>query len=80
MVPALKILHSHIDDIAFLDSHLTVLKFLTDAGEASLAQEHLKLIENKSAFMFKALYNEILSLSKPDPLMKLFKAMQENSQ
>ncbi|XP_019154933.1 PREDICTED: pentatricopeptide repeat-containing protein At5g14080 [Ipomoea nil] len=76
---ALKLLHSHIDDIAFLDSHLTVLRFLSDAGETSLALEHLKLIQDKSAFMFQALHNEILSLSKPDPLMKLFKAMRENS-
>nr|GMD55544.1 pentatricopeptide repeat-containing protein At5g14080 [Ipomoea batatas] len=75
---ALKLLHSHIDDIAFLDSHLTVLKFLSDAGETSLALEHLKLIGDKSAFMLQALHNEILSLSKPDPLMKLFKAMREN--
>ncbi|RAL54894.1 hypothetical protein DM860_013590 [Cuscuta australis] len=77
VLPALKLLHGYANDIAYLDSHLTVLKFLTDAGEASLALEHLKSIKDTSPFMLQALHNEILSLSRPDLIVKLFKAVQE---
>ncbi|KAJ8546449.1 hypothetical protein K7X08_019032 [Anisodus acutangulus] len=82
LVPAMELLRSQSTDIAFLESHLIFLKFLADAGEISLAVEHVKWIQGKSPLMHQALSNEILasisSSSKPDPILKLFQVMQEN--
>lgn len=78
----MELLRGQSTDVAFLDSHLIFLKFLADAGEISLAVEHLKWIQGKSPSMYQALSNEILasisSSSKPDPILKLFQVMQEN--
>ncbi|XP_075106681.1 pentatricopeptide repeat-containing protein At5g14080-like [Nicotiana tabacum] len=82
LLPAMELLRGQSSDIAFLDSHLIFLKFLADAGEISMAVEHLKWIQGKSPSMYQALSNEILasisSSSKPDPILKLFQVMQEN--
>ncbi|CAH9113200.1 unnamed protein product [Cuscuta europaea] len=77
VLPSLKLLQSHKNDIASLDSHLTVLRFLTDAGEDSLALEHLKLVKDNSPFMLQALKNEILSLSRPNSIMELLEEVQK---
>ncbi|XP_060191350.1 pentatricopeptide repeat-containing protein At5g14080 [Lycium barbarum] len=82
LVPAMELLRDQSTDIAILDSHLILLKFLADAEAISLAVEHLKWIQGKSPMMHQALSNEILasisSSSKPDPILKLFQLMQEN--
>ncbi|CAH9101420.1 unnamed protein product [Cuscuta epithymum] len=78
VLSALKLLQSHTNYIASLDSHLTVLRFLTDAGEDSLALEHLKLVKDNSPFMLQALKNEILSLSRPNSIMELLKEVEKS--
>ncbi|XP_027151320.1 pentatricopeptide repeat-containing protein At5g14080 isoform X1 [Coffea eugenioides] len=82
-VPTSKLLTSCICGIENLEAHMTFLKFLADAGEVSLASEHLEQIGDKSPLMLHALHTDIMSFSsspKLKPIVKLFQQLQENHQ
>ncbi|PON61275.1 Tetratricopeptide-like helical domain containing protein [Parasponia andersonii] len=70
-------------DIAHSDSHVILLKYLVDAAELSIAIEHMKWVRETSSSLLQVISAELsVSLSyssKPELVLQLLKAMQENS-
>ena len=70
-------------DIGHPDSHVILLKCLTDAREYPAAIEHIKQVGKASPSMLQDIFSELLvslsSSSKPEPISQLLHAMQEIS-
>lgn len=70
------------DDIRHSDSHVILLKCLADAREISIAIKHIKQVADSSPSMLQTISTELFasfssSSSKPEPILQLFQAMQE---
>ncbi|KAL2505427.1 Pentatricopeptide repeat-containing protein [Abeliophyllum distichum] len=79
---ASKLLRDRTSDIGYIESHMTLLKYLADAGQLSLAIEHIKWVAGKSHILLHAIQTEVSvalsSSSKPDAMLQLFQALAEN--
>ncbi|CAA2955107.1 pentatricopeptide repeat-containing protein At5g14080 isoform X1 [Olea europaea var. sylvestris] len=79
---ASKLLRDRISDIGYTESHMTLLKYLADAGELSLVIEHIKWVREKSHTLLHCILTEVSvalsSSSKSDAMLQLFQILVEN--
>lgn len=79
---ACNLLHDCSYNIEQSNSHVILLKYLANSGEVSLAIEHIKWVGDNSPLMLDAICTELLaslsSSSKPDPVLQMIQAAQEN--
>lgn len=79
---ASKLLRDRISDIGYTESHMTLLKYLADAGELSLVIEHIKWVREKSPTLLHCILTEVSvalsSSSKSDAMLQLFQILVEN--
>lgn len=79
---ACDLLHDLSYNIEQSNSHVILLKYLADSGEVSLAIEHIKWVGDNLPLMLDAICTELLvslsSSSKPDPVLRMIQAAQEN--
>ncbi|CAM8980641.1 unnamed protein product [Rhodiola kirilowii] len=69
------------DDVNNWESHVTLLRFLADAGEVPLAIKHIKGIKESFRTMLKPISSELLgslsSAPNPNPITQLLQVIQE---
>lgn len=80
-IEASNLVHDYTTSIGHLESNMMLLKCVADAGEDSVAIEHIKKIGEISPPMLHELRSELLSslssLSKPQPIFKLIQVIEE---
>ncbi|XP_011649945.1 pentatricopeptide repeat-containing protein At5g14080 isoform X1 [Cucumis sativus] len=80
---ASKLLRGLASDVAHPDSHVTLLKGFADAGEVSLAKQHVEWVQETSPSMLSVISTELLaflpSSPKADPILEILQTVQELS-
>ncbi|XP_008777847.1 pentatricopeptide repeat-containing protein At5g14080 isoform X1 [Phoenix dactylifera] len=79
---ASSVIHGLPSNIENSDSHVILLKSLTDAGEVEMAIKHIEWVGNNSPFKLQAILDELLSsLSTApnlEPILQLLRTMHDH--
>jgi len=80
LMAASKLLCSLNHDIGCAESHIILLKSLSDAQEITITIEHLKWVQEKSPLILKdictALLDSLSSATCPEPMLQFLKRIQ----